>query len=114
LGAVWVIGIIAGLVMFIAKFGGMILLTGGNKGVSFFGKRIYPYKWIMKSHVRKGLLDLLLGSMVAHIFMGSILGTIAAVTFAAISMAVLMSGIFIDWAKEKVVEVKGRMNLAKI
>jgi hypothetical protein len=46
--------------------------------------------------------------------MGSILGTIAAVTFAAISMAVLMSGIFIDWAKEKVVEVKGRMNLAKI
>jgi hypothetical protein len=107
------VGALGGTMMFIVKLGGSYLLLGGNNGwnVPLLGN-VNMWKWMHKSYFRRGMFDLVLAYTVAHLFAGSILGMICAMTFAAWSMLYLFSDIMWNKACDvgKEVYAKAKIN----
>jgi len=99
----YILGIIMGAALLLAKYGSFWLFTGGSNQLRIW----YPFKkgppepirdWIYKSPVRTGLLDTFAGWLGMHVLLalgGSIIATVAMVTYIVTCMGVIFLHIII-------------------
>jgi len=88
----YALGFIMGFTLLLAKYGSFWLFTGGSKQwrVPFTDQGIRD--WIYKSPIRTGLLDTAAGYLGMHVLLalgGSIIATVAMVTYIVTCMATI-------------------------